>query len=177
MVKPFVIDIQLTVCAYYTDMKATLKGVAIALSILAMVVVVLSAVDMANDVSVAVTDTYVKVTVVDLNDSPVHNAKVEINGQTFLTDNKGVSPSIQLDKLTNCYDANITDWGTVTIVITGENLTPTCVFNCVVYAKQTRKLTVKVYPLDDSNLPYVSYVESPPSDYIENLLKSQNKGK
>lgn len=155
-------------------MKATLKGVAIALSILAMVIVVLSAVDAANDVTVSATDTYVKIAVVDLNDTPVHNAKITVGGQSFFTDNKGLSPSIQLTQFTNCYDSSITEWGTVTVIIEKEGYTPTFVFNCVVYDGQTRKLTVKVYPQDASELPYVSYVESPPDDYIKNLITSQN---
>ena len=148
-------------------MKATLKGVAIALSILAMVIVVLSAVDAANDVTVSATDTFVKVAVVDLNDAPVHNATITIGGQSFFTDNKGLSPSIQLTQYTNCYDSKITEWGTVTVIIEKDGYTPTFVFNCVVYDGQMRKLTVKVYPVDASELPYVSYVESPPDEYIK----------
>ena len=154
-------------------MKATLKGVAIALSILAMVIVILSAVDAANDVTVSATDTHVKVAVVDLNDEPVHNAQISIGEQTFFTDNKGLSPSIELAQYTNCYDSSITEWGTVTVIIEKEGYTPTFVFNCVVYQGQTRKLTVKVYPRDASELPYVSYVESPPDDYIKNLINDK----
>ena len=157
-------------------MKATLKGVAIALSILAMVIVILSAVDKANDVTVSATNTYVKVAVVDLNDTPVHNAKITVSGQSFFTDNKGLSPSIELSQYTNCYDSGITEWGTVTVVIEKDGYTPTFVFNCVVYNGQTRKLTVKVYPQDASELPYVSYVESPPDDYVKSLLTSENNG-
>ena len=153
-------------------MKATLKGVAIALSILAMVIVILSAVDAANDVTVSATDTYVKIAVVDLNDEPVHNAGITIGAQNFFTDNKGLSPSIELSQYTNCYDSKITEWGTVTVIIEKDGYTPTFVFNCVVYAGQTRKLTVKVYPKDASELPYVSYVESPPDDYIQSLINA-----
>lgn len=155
-------------------MKATLKGVAIALSILAMVIVILSAVDRANGISVSATDTYVKVAVVDLNDAPVHNAKITIGEHSFFTDNKGLSPSIELAKYSNCYDSQITEWGTVTVIIQKDGYTPTFVFNCVVYGGQTRKLTVKVYPQDASELPYVSYVESPPDDYVKSLLTSEN---
>ena len=160
--------------SYNTDMKATLKGVAIALSILAMVIVILSAVDKASDVTVTNTDTYVRVAVVDINDVPVHNAKITIGQQSFYTDNKGLSPSIELTQFTNCYDSRITDWGTVTVVIEREGYTPTLVFNCVVYLGQTRKLTVKVYPRDASELPYVSYVESPPDDYVKSLINDKN---
>ena len=152
-------------------MKATLKGVAIALSILAMVIVVLSAVDKANDVTVSATDTYLKIAVVDLNDTPVHNAKVTVVEQSFYTDNKGMSPTIQLSSFTNSYDSSITEWGTVTVMITKDGYAPTFVFNCVVYDGQTRKLTVKIYQQDASELPYVSYVESPPDDYVKGLLE------
>ena len=155
-------------------MKATLKGLAIALSILAMVVVILSAVDAASDVTVSATDTYIKIAVVDLNDEPVYSAKVTIGEQSFFTDNKGLSPSIELARYTNCYDSAITEWGTVTVTIEKDGYTPTFVFNCVVYNGQTRKLTVKVYPQDASELPYVSYVESPPDDYVKGLLTSKN---
>lgn len=151
-------------------MKATLKGVAIALSILAMVIVILSAVDKANDVTVSTTDTYLKIVVVDLNDTPVHNAKITIGELSFYTDNKGMSPTIQLPSFINCYDSAITEWGTVTVVIQKDGYAPTFVFNCVVYNGQTRKLTVKVYQQDASELPYVSYVESPPDDYVKGLL-------
>ena len=155
-------------------MKATLKGVAVALSILAMVIVVLTAVDKANDVTVAVTDTYLKIAVVDLNDTPVHNAKVTVGELSFYTDNKGMSPTIQLGSYTNCYDSSITDWGTVTVMIEKDGFAPTFVFNCVVYNGQTRKLTVKIYQQDASELPSVSYVESPPDDYVKGLLTSND---
>ena len=157
-------------------MKATLKGVAIALSILAMVIVVLSAVDKSNNVSVSASNSSVKVAVVDLDNAPVHNAKVVIGEQYFYTDNNGLSPSIELVGFTNSYDSTITEWGTVTVVIEKDGYTPTFVFNCVVYDGQTRKLTVKVYPQDASELPYVSYVESPPDDYIKSLLTNENIG-
>lgn len=164
-----------TVFSYNKDMKATLKGVAIALSILAMVIVILSAVDKANDLTVSATDTTIKIAVVDLNDEPVHNAKITLCGQSFYTDNKGLSPLIELTQYTNCYDSSIMEWGTVTVVIEKDGYSPTFVFNCVVYSGQTRKLTVKVYPQDSSELPYVSYVESPPDDYVKSLLTTDNK--
>ena len=39
----------------------------------------------------------------------------------------------------------------------------------IVFDKQTRKLTVKIYPIDQSNLPYVCYVETPPAEYLNQL--------
>lgn len=151
-------------------MKATFKGIAVALSILAMVLVVLSAVDSAYNVAVSATDTYIKIAVVDLNNSPVHNAKVTVDEQTFFTDNKGFSPSIELVHFTNSYDNAVTEWGTVTVMIQKDGYAPTFVFNCVVYDGQTRHLTVKIYENDASELPYVSYVETPPDDYIQSLI-------
>ena len=151
-------------------MKATLKSIAVALSILAMVIVILSAIDGANNVTVSATDTYVKVAVVDLDNAPVHNAKITIGEHSFYTDNKGLSPAIELANFSNCYDSAVTDWGTVTVLIEKDGYAPTFVFNCVVYSGQTRKLTVKIYGVDASDLPYVSYVESPPDEYLKSLL-------
>lgn len=156
-------------------MKATLKSVAVALSILAMVLVILTAVDKANDITVSATNTSLKVYVVDLNNMPVHNAKVTVNGQSFYTDNKGLSPAIEVLTITNCYDDTISEWGTVNVRIEKENFVPTFVFNCVVYCEQTRRLTVKIYGVDSSDLPYVNYVESPPDSYIKNLLETAKK--
>ncbi|MCM1195317.1 MAG: hypothetical protein NC332_05235 [Firmicutes bacterium] len=151
-------------------MKATLKSVAIALSILAAVMAVLSAVEFSSDVVVSADKTYVKVTVVDLDGNPVHNAKVNVGGTEFYTDNKGMSPSIEIAQMVNCYDENVTEWFTATVTARKDGYVPAIVFNCVVYSGQTRKLTVKIYPDDASELPYVAYVESPPDDYVKTLL-------
>ena len=153
-------------------MRATFKSVAVALAILAVVVGVLAAVDANSNMAVAVANTYIKIAVVDLDGSPVHNAKVTVGEVSFYTDNKGLSPSIELATLSNSYDATITDWGTVTVVVEKEGYVPTFVFNCVVYNGQTRKLTVKTYTQDGSELPYVSYVETPPDGYVQQLLGS-----
>ena len=155
-------------------MKATLKNVSVAMAILCAVVAVLAVVDVSNNVAVAVTNTYIKVAVVDIDGAPVHNAKVTVGEVSFYTDNKGLSPSIELAKLTNSYDSTITDWGTVTVLVEKDGYAPTFVFNCVVYNGQTRKLTVKTYPQDGSELPYVSYVETPPEDYLNRLLGAEN---
>ena len=153
-------------------MRATFKSVAVALAILAVVVGVLAAVDANSNMAVAVANTYIKIAVVDLDGSPVHNAKVTVGEVSFYTDNKGLSPSIELATLSNSYDATITDWGTVTVVVEKEGYVPTFVFNCVVYNGQTRKLTIKTYTQDGSELPYVSYVETPPDGYVQQLLGS-----
>lgn len=153
-------------------MKATFKNIAVALSILAMVMVVLAAVDKASSVTALNGKTYIKVTVVDTDGKPVHNAQVSVCGATFLTDNKGVSPSIEIAELNNRYDVSVTDWVTNDVIIKCDGFVPAIVFNCVSYAGQTRKLTVKIYPKDSSDLPYVSYVESPPDEYAKTLLNN-----
>jgi len=151
-------------------MKTTLKNVAIAIALLAMVVVVLSAIDKASDIGVSASKTAIKVTVVDLDNNPVHNAVVTIGEKAFFCDNNGNSPVIELDTLTNCYDKDVTSWHTQTVIVTKDGFVPTVVLNCVVFDKETRKLTVKIYPMDQSNLPYVCYVETPPADFLEGLV-------
>lgn len=151
-------------------MKATLKNAAVALSILAVVMIVLVAVDNTSNISTAATATNIRVAVADLDGNPVHNAKVTVNGQTFYTDNKGLSPAIEINGLTNCYDETLSEWGTATVIVTKDGFVPAFAFNCVCYIGQTRKLTVKIYNADASELPYVSYVESPPDDYVKTLL-------
>ena len=152
-------------------MKATLKSVAVALFILAAVMGVLFAVDNSANVSTASVSTNIRIAVVDLDGNPVHNAQVTVMGQTFNTDNKGLSHAIELKGLTNCYDNSITEWGTATVAVTKDGYVPAFAFNCICYVGQTRKLTIKIYNADSSELPYVSYVESPPDDYIKLLIK------
>ena len=151
-------------------MKATFKNVAFALTVLAMVIVVLTAVDTASSIDVNNADTFLRVTVVDLDDKPVHNAEISLCGAVFFTDNKGLSPNIQLPKETNFYNTEITQWHTVNVVIKKDGYVPAVVLNCVVYDNQTRRLTVKLYQSDGSNLPYVCYVESPPSDFLQEMI-------
>ena len=83
-------------------MKTTIKNVAIAVALLTMVVVVLTAIDKASDIGVSASKTAIKVTVVDLDNNPVHNAVVTIGEKAFFCDNNGNSPVIELDTLTNC---------------------------------------------------------------------------
>lgn len=153
--------------------KSTLKNVALSLIVLTMIVVVLVAIDNANNVNVSQSDTYLRVTVVDLDGNPVHNAEVSVGGTKFLTDNKGLSPTIQLTDLTNCYDSTITDWYTLNVVVKKDGFVPAAVFNCVVYFNDTRRLTVKIYEDDGSKLPYVCYVESPPDSFVSDMLNSK----
>lgn len=151
-------------------MKATAKNVSLALAVLAAIIAVLALADAYSGISVMASDTYLKVYVVDLDGSPVHNACVSVCGNKFYTDNKGLSPSIELTDLTNAYDPALTEWYTVNVAVQTQGYVPAFVFNCVVYSAETRRLTVKIYPADDSDLPYVCYVESPPDQYIKSLL-------
>lgn len=153
-------------------MKATFRNIAFALVILAAVLSVLAVVDRNNEqVQTTKSDTYVRLTVMDLDGNPVQNAQVTVCGQTFFTDNKGLSPSIKITELENAFDRNVTDWHTVDVVIKKEGYVPTVMFNCVVYHNQTRKISVKIYPADASDLPYVSYVENPPDEYVKEIIK------
>lgn len=153
-------------------MKATFRNIAFALVILAAVLSVLAVVDRSNEqVQTVKSDTFVRLTVVDLDGNPVHNAEVTVCGETFFTDNKGLSPSIKITKLENAFDKNVTEWYTVDVVIKKEGYVPTVMFNCVVYDNQTRKISVKIYPTDASDLPYVCYVESPPDEFVKDVIK------
>ena len=150
--------------------KATFKNIAVAMLILSLVIVVLTTVDRVTDVVAASGDTFIRVTVLDLDDKPVQNASVTVAGETFQTDSKGLSPTIRLKSPQNVYDKAITDWYTVNVNVQSDNFVPALVFNCVVYDAQTRRLTVRLYAKDSSNLPYVCYVESPPAEYIKSIL-------
>lgn len=126
----------------------------------------------APSVDVAVVDsTSIRVTVLDVADnSTVHNATVDISITTeFFTDNTGLSPTIELPTVANMYDSSITEWYCVDVVVTKSGYVPTIVVGCVLYQGQLRTLTVYLYQ-DDGSLPYVCYVESPPSSYLESLV-------
>ncbi len=149
--------------------KANFKNIAMSLLILLVVVCGLSVLDGVWQAS-SEESTKIRVTVVDLFDKPVHNAEVCIGDLVFLTDNKGLSPTIELVDLQNAYDATISSWYTVTVVAKKDGFVPAVVVNCVVYHAQTRWLTIKLYQKDESDLPFVCYVESPPNDYLQNLV-------
>lgn len=122
------------------------------------------------DVLAPQSETYLRVSVVDLDDKPVHNAKITVGEESFFSDNKGLSPTIRLESLHNSYDSSISSWHTVNVSVQATGYVSALVFNCVVYDAQTRRLTVRLYAKDSSNLPYVCYVESPPSEYVKDLL-------
>lgn len=150
--------------------KTNFKNVAISLLILLVVITGLSVLDSVLQTS-GEESTKIRVTVVDLNDKPVHNAEIHIGDVVFLTDNKGLSPTIELDNLQNVYDNAISSWCTVTVVAKRDGFVPAVVVNCVVYCAQTRWLTIRLYQKDESDLPYVCYVESPPNDYLQDLVE------
>lgn len=165
------LGIKLRLRLYTTTMKASIKNVAFFLVILSLVVVVLAAVDSASSINVGTNDdTYLRVTVVDLQDNPVHNAQIYVCAENFFTDNKGLSPNILLTDLKNVYDSSVTQWHTVNVVVKKDGFVPAVVLNCVVYHNQTRRLTIKIYPNDNSGLPYVCYVESPPHEYVKEMV-------
>lgn len=152
--------------------KANFKNVAIVLSVLFVTLVFFAVFDEVSAVNVSESVTYLRVTVVDLNDKPVHGVEIDVGDVEFFTDNKGLSPTISLQFETNSYDSSITEWFTVNVIVTKAGYVPTVVVNCVVYDNQTRHLKVKVYPSDGSDLPCVCYVESPPSDYLKRLIEN-----
>ena len=156
-------------------MKLTFKNVAVVTAVLIVTLVVLSSVTYLPSGSINQTKPMLKVNVVDLDGNPVHNATVSVIGTdiAFNTDNKGVSPLMELPVTTNLYDPNVTSWYCVNLRIAKGGFVDTFVFNCVVYQDSLRTLTVKIYPQDASNLPYVCYVESPPNQYLDGLI-SQN---
>lgn len=151
--------------------KATVKNVAISLIILSMVIVVLVAVDISAELTVAKPTTKLRVSVVDINGSYVYNAKVTVCGQTFYTDNKGLSPVMELTDIGNSYDGTVTSWHTANVVVTKDGYVPTVVLNAVITDSEMRQLTVRVYPTDSSQLPCVCYVETPPQQYLDSLIK------
>lgn len=149
----------------------TYKNFIISTLVLVLVVGCLFWVDVPSvDVS-AVDSTRIRITVLDVTSgNTVHNATVDISTTTqFFTDNSGLSPTIDVPIVANMYDATITDWYCVDVVVTKDGYLSTVVVGCVLYVGQLRQLTVYLYH-DDGSLPYVCYVESPPSSYLEQLI-------
>lgn len=151
--------------------KANFKNIALSLAVLLVVIVLFSVLDSVLEVGVASVQTYLRVAVVDLNEQPVHDATISVCNLKFLTDNKGLSPLIELPTVVNKYDSAITDWFAVNVVVIKDGYVPTVVTNCIVYCAETRRLTVKVFSNDGSDLPFVCYVESPPNDYLKSLIE------
>ncbi len=152
-------------------MKITWKSFLVVTAVLICVVLALSHVDNAV-LSQHQSGAKIRVHVVDLQGVDVHNAVVKILGTSvqFNTDNNGLSPLIELPTFTNVYDSTIDQWYTVNLQVQKQGYVDAFVLNCVVYMQQDRIVTVRVYPVDDSNLPYVCYVESPPDEYLHSLI-------
>lgn len=154
-------------------MKATYKNIAIALAFIAVALVVLTIVDSRAGVPANVNNTDLKVIVADLDGNPLVGAQVSALGKTVTSGEKGICSAIDCSDATNGVDSSQTDWATVNVVVKKSGYVPTFVFCCVVPVGQSRKLTVRMYKADDSDLPYVCYVESPPDGYIKQLIGTE----
>jgi len=155
-------------------MKLTRKNLLLALAFLALCVTGAVFADGARKATQtsAQGQTSVRVEVVDESGAPLHNATVKVQGvdNRFLTDDKGNSPVIETGARRNAVDATQTEWYCVNVLIEKEGYVPTFLINVVVISGQTRLVKAKVYADDDSHLPYVCYVESPPDDYLRSLV-------
>ena len=129
-------------------MKTSWKNVALFLAALSMVLVVLTAIDTAAEMQTDASVTLLRVTVVDLQDAPLHNAEVTVFGQTFFTDNNGRSPVIQAEEQ-NSY-GDITSWHTATVTVQKQGFVPAVVINCVLTDGKQRDLKVRLYGVDGS---------------------------
>lgn len=152
-------------------MKATVKNVCIALAFIAVALIALTIADSHKDVSVSNAGTDLVVVVLDLDGNPVVGATVTVLGKTAQSGAKGVTQSIDCSSATNGVDGSATDWLTANVTVKKSGFVPAIVFCCVLPKGQTRKLTVRMYPSDGSDLPYVCYVESPPDSYVKELLQ------
>jgi hypothetical protein len=141
------------------------------LAVLVVVVLTLSSIDRASSGNIDPAVTTLKVTVVDINDNVVHNAKITVVGGTsFFSDNKGMSPAIVVPNCANWYDSGIDEWFCVNVTVSKEGFVDTIVVGCVMYTGNLRSLTVRLFKADGSDLPYVCYVESPPDSYMQGVF-------
>lgn len=120
--------------------------------------------------------TALKIKVVDVGGNPVQKAKITVveNNISFFTDNNGLSPTIEIQISKTALNVN-QNWSTVTIVVSHDSFASTILFNCVVYDNQIRDdLTIRLFKLEQSQLPYAAIVEVPPDEFIRNLLDDKN---
>ena len=110
--------------------------------------------------------TALKLKVTDLDGNAVSKAQITLVecGSSFFTDNNGLSPTMEVQISKTALNVN-EDWSTVTVVVSCEGFVTTVLFNCVVKDNQT----IRLFKLDQSELPYVAIVEVPPDDFIKNL--------
>ena len=108
------------------------------------------------------------VLVCDLSGRPVPEAVVTVveTGQKAVTDLMGKTQPIAIKRT----EPKKYDWFCVTVTIQAENFVDTVLFGCVVYDNFTRTVSVRIYPLDGSPLPFVAYSEIPPEEYILSLF-------
>lgn len=155
-------------------MKVTLKNLAWVVTVLALVLVILGAVDEKNGVTASTKQSStLRITVTDLDGKTVSGAKVTVQGKTWLTDNNGQTPMIELEQGKNFYDGKIDDWFCVTIKVEKDGFVTALHFNAVIRCGELRKLGVKMYKADESELPYVCYVEAPPDEYVRRLVEGK----
>lgn len=148
-------------------MKYVLRSICVALLVFAAFVVTALIVE-SKTASVSVAPTQLRVHAEDLDGKPVVGAKVCACGVSVVTDVTG-DATIVVSEPTNRYVASA-NWCAADVVVVKDGFVPTVVVGCVYYVEQTRKLTVRMYQRDDSELPMVTYVESPPADYLKNLI-------
>ncbi len=115
--------------------------------------------------------TALKIKVTDLDGNAISKAQIKLveSGASFFTDNNGLSPTMEIQISKTALNVN-ESWSTVTVVVSREGFVTTVLFNCVVPDNQTRgDLTIRLFKLDQSELPYVAIVEVPPDDFIQSL--------
>ncbi len=112
--------------------------------------------------------TKMSVFVLDLSGRPVPQATITIieTGQKAVTDLQGKTQPIAIKRT----EPKKYDWFCVTVTIQAENFVDTVLFGCVVYDNLTRVVTVRIYPVDGSPLPFVAYTEIPPDEYVRSLF-------
>lgn len=139
------------------------------LFIVLVIVVTLAAIDAARGVYNDQNTTKLTVFVTDLNGRPVAQATVTVieTGQKSVTDAQGRTQPIAIRRDSQ----KKYDWFCVTVTIRAENFVDTVIFDCVIYDNMTRYVTVRIYPVDSSPLPYVAYTEIPPEEFILSLFE------
>lgn len=140
------------------------------LSLLFVVILTLFVIDEYRGVYVSDNQSSIKVLVTDLQGNAIQNAKISFENSEayFFTDNHGYSPSIPLKRKTD----NKLDWFTVTLIIKASSYCDALLFDCVIYDFEQRFVQIRLYN-DDGTLPYVCYTETPPPNYIYQLLKEK----
>ena len=128
-------------------MKTLLRTLPV-LVVLAVLFTVVLVADHTRGVYTDKTTSTVKVLVTDLEGTPLQNADVRISdGQTFHTDNRGYSPSIEVQP------TGEDNWFPVTVVVMAEGYVNTALFGCVVFVGSERVVQIRMYRLDELFAP------------------------